>query len=97
MFPRNSYPFEEHLSGFPCFPLVYASTLYAAFMISATIGAIDGLCVTFSLYFAAMFKTLQYEIQELFAGLKDTNGKFMRISYYSNIHFICLSDYRFGA
>lgn len=56
--------------------MVYASSMYAAFMISTTIGAIDGLCVTFSLYFAVMFKTLQNEIQQIFEPYKDTEGMF---------------------
>lgn len=71
----NSYPYEDKLSGFPYFHLIYTGLLYAAFMISTTIGAVDGLCVTFSLYFAAMFKTLQYEVQQIFEAYESLNGE----------------------
>lgn len=71
-FPLFSLPYEEYIFRFPYFHIAYALVVYAAFLVVTTISSADGFCITVPLYAAAMFKTLQYDLKEMFEPYSET-------------------------
>lgn len=58
----------------PLYPLTYIVVANSGLNTVIGIGAIDGTCVSYCLYTAAMFKTIQYDLQKFFEKYADEDG-----------------------